>query len=164
MAAFTAVGARWRQLAPRERRLILAGTGLLLATLIYLYLLEPMVTARERLTETLPGLRAQVVAMRLQAAEVERLRASPVPALPPGGVRAAIEASARAYGLTGRLKRLREGGRRLAQADFEAVAFDLWVRWVAQLQTQYGVRLESCRVQGRRENGTVDVSAVFSAA
>lgn len=73
----------WQRLAERERRLVVFGTSIVVAVLVYMTLWEPAAEGIRRLRADLPQLRAQEASLRSMATEASTLRAA-------GGATAAV--------------------------------------------------------------------------
>ena len=66
----------WRERAPRERRILLAGAGILLVALVWLVAFEPAWVGRQRLAEQLPVQRAELARMASMIEEARALEAT----------------------------------------------------------------------------------------
>lgn len=153
----------WKQSSPRERWLIGGGFGLLLAAVLFFYVLQPVVRDRQKLRASLPQLRVNAERMRLDAAEVTRLRTLPSSSsLPNGGIRGAVEASAEVFKLRDSISQASVEGEGRISIAMTTVPFDSWVRWLGHLQEQYRIRLESCRVEALPQPGMVRIKAVLA--
>jgi type II secretory pathway component PulM len=76
-AALAELRARWQQIEPRTRTLLLISAGALLAGLIYAYVWLPAQRGRVQNAERIPVLEASLATMRAQVAELQRLNAVP---------------------------------------------------------------------------------------
>jgi type II secretory pathway component PulM len=76
-AALTDARARWAQIEPRTRTVLLISAGALLAGLIYAYVWLPAARGRALNAERIPVLEAKLANMRAQVAEMQRLNAVP---------------------------------------------------------------------------------------
>ena len=76
-AALADIRARWAQIAPRTRAILLISGGALLAGLIYAYVWLPAARGRVLNAERIPVLEAKLANMRAQVAELQRLNAVP---------------------------------------------------------------------------------------
>jgi general secretion pathway protein M len=153
----------WMERSDRERQ-VLAGTGLfVLLAALYAFLWEPGLAARERLATALPNLRAQVEDMRAQQREIAALRkkigASPRVADPLPAIRATAAGT-----LGSSLARVESlpGGKVLVSSP--ALDFDVWLAWIAALQRDFGVHLETCSLVALPQPGQVRVEATFVTA
>jgi type II secretory pathway component PulM len=157
-----AAAAFWAERSGRERAVLLAGAGLVLAAALFALLWEPGLAARKSLAETLPRLRAQLEDMRVQRAEILALRKELDAESRRGDLGNLLRASA-ARSLVGKsvehIDPLPNGGVLVRTAS---VSFDAWLDWVENLQRELGVRLEVCRVVALEQPGLVRVEARFA--
>lgn len=96
-----ALVAWWQRLAERERRLVVGGTAIVVAVLVYMMLWEPAADGIRRLQADLPQLRAQEASLRNMAGEAATLRAAggAAPAVAPSDRVAAVRRSLQRAGL-----------------------------------------------------------------
>jgi general secretion pathway protein M len=157
---FESARAWWASLAERERR-VLAGGGIALALIVlYAAVYDPVVAAhRQRQSE--------LAAARALAAQIEQLAA----AAPQGGpalagtgqsLLAVVDQSRQGSGIDKPPSRIQPEGDTIVRIWLEDVPFDALVRWLGELQTRYGVRVESADIQ--RESGAGLVSARLTLA
>lgn len=152
----------WSARSGRERILLAAAATVLLLGLAYALILEPLYQANRKLAATLPPLRADLRLLRVQVAEIERLRGKSGPAARAGGsLSHVIESSAAAHGvreaLTG-LTPIPPDQVRLATGD---IALPDWTAWFSEME-QAGVAVQSMRVVAGDRPGMVRVEAVLS--
>jgi general secretion pathway protein M len=154
----------WAARSPRERSVLLAGAALALAAVLYAAILDPGMEARERLSATLPRLRAQVQDMHLQKKQIEQLRRAAGAAPRTGDLRALLRASVERSAWQRAVERIewRSDERVLVAAS--SVGFDQWLDWLRGLQRELGVRVVSCEITALPQPGLVRVEAVFAAA
>ena len=154
----------WIERSDRERW-VLGGAGLfVLLAALYAFLWEPGLAARQRLSAALPTLRAQVEDMRAQQREIAALRKKIGAAPRVSDPLPAIKASAAGTPLGGSLTRVESlpGGKALVSSP--GLDFDLWLTWVAALQRDFGVHLETCSLVALPQPGQVRVEATFATA
>jgi general secretion pathway protein M len=161
----------WGSRSPRERKLIAGGGGFALLILLYLYVWQPISMERHRLRERLPELRVAAAQMQRDAAEATRLKAlaaakDPARAkrLPSGGVQSVVEQSAGAAGLRDKIKTISSVDGNHVKVAFGGVPFDQWIGWVANLQSEQGIRLDSVSVDALPDAGKVNLQSVLSGA
>lgn len=152
----------WESRAPRERMVVAILTAVLGAVL-YLWLVQSAGQARVQLRTNVTTLRAQAVRLEQQAAEYERLRATPPVTASPTDLRALVQAQAEAAGLSRALQRIDAPDANQVQVVLGAVTFADWLNWVASLQSQQ-VRLDTCRIEALSTAGLVSVTATFTRA
>jgi general secretion pathway protein M len=152
----------WESRSPRDRVLI-AILAAVVAVLLYLWLAQSAQRARTQLGTSLSVLRAQAIGLDLDATEIERVRAMPVPPAAQTDLRTLIQARADAAGLARALIRIDAPDANQVQVVFGAVAFADWLAWVASLQAER-IRLDSGRIEALSTPGTVGVTATFTRA
>lgn len=150
----------WESRSPRDRVLI-AILAAVVAVVLYLWLIQSAQRARTQLDASLSVLRAQAIRLDLDATELERMRAMPVPPAAQTDLRTLIQARADAAGLTRALVRIDAPDANQAQVVFGAVAFAEWLAWVAGLQAER-IRLDSGRIEALSTPGMVGVTATFT--
>lgn len=149
----------WESRAPRER-LVLAVLAAILGVALYLGLVQSANRARAQLTKTVTTLRAQAARLEQQAAELERLRATPPATASQTDLRALVQAQAGTAGLARALTRIDAQDANQVQTVFGAVPFADWLKWAAGLQSQQ-VHLDVCRIEALSTPGLVSVTATF---
>ena len=150
----------WESRSPRDRVLI-AILAAVVAVVLYLWLIQSAQRARTQLDASLSVLRSQAIRLDLDATELERMRAMPVPPAAQTDLRTLIQARADAAGLSRALVRIDAPDANQAQVVFGAVAFAEWLAWVAGLQAER-IRLDSGRIEALSTPGMVGVTATFT--
>jgi len=117
--------------------------------------------ARVRLRASVATLRTQAVLLDQQAAEHERLRASPAIPASPADLRALVKARIDAAHLSGVLARIEAPDAEHVNVAFGAVSFADWLGWIAALQAEQ-VRLEAARVEALASPGMVSATATLT--
>ncbi len=152
----------WESRSPRDR-LLIAILAAVIAAVLYLWLIQSAQRARTQLNGSLSVLRAQAIRLDLNATELERVRAMPVPPTAQTDLRTLIQARADAAGLARALVRIDAPEANQVQVVFGAVAFAEWLAWVASLQAER-VRLDTSRIEALSTPGLVGVTATFTRA
>lgn len=152
----------WRQRSTAEQRTLALGCAVAALALLYAFVWHPLSEQRQRLQETLPQMRVAAAQLRLQAAEVTRLRTLPQQSLGnhPRSILDVVGARG-SIGVPSQLIAL-DAGR--VRVEFNAIAFDNWVDWAKQLQAEHGVRIESAAIIALSEPGMVGIKAVLVGA
>ncbi len=156
--------ARWRDFSIKERSLLTILFLVVICSLIYAFIWLPVQHDRERLNRAIPEKKAKLLLMRSQAADIERLRGQfSTLRSQTGGLKAAIEVSAKVSGLTLNYAPTDQntGDNRLKVALMQ-VSFDTWLKWVESLQSQHHVRVQSCQITPSASRGLVNIDAVFT--
>lgn len=152
----------WESRSPRDRVLI-AILAAVVAALLYLWLAQSAQRARTQLGASLSVLRAQAIRLELDATELARVRAMPVPPAAQTDLRTLIQARADAAGLARALVRIDAPDANQVQVVFGAVAFAEWLGWVASLQAER-IRLDTGRIEALSTPGMVGVTTTFTRA
>jgi general secretion pathway protein M len=150
----------WESRAPRERMVIVALAAVLGAA-SYVLVLYSADRARGPLRASVAALRTQAVILQQQAAEHERLRATPAPPASPTDLRTLVQARADAARLSGALTRVDAPDADHVRVTFGAVSFADWLGWIAALQAQH-VRLEAARVEALSAPGMVSATTTLT--
>jgi general secretion pathway protein M len=149
---------RYLKLAPRERVIVLVGSVVVLLTVLYLGMIEPVIKAHGSRVAALSSSRAL-------AAQLETAAAAVAGAGPKAGTAqvgrgmsllAAVDQSTRGGVLAKPPERLQPEGDREVKVWFDDVPFDSLVRWLAELQTKYGVSVQTLDIEAQSGTGLVD--------
>lgn len=149
----------WESRAPRERAII-AALAVMLGAVLYVWLVQSAGQARVQLHTSVTTLRAQAARLEQQAAELERLRATPATPASQTDLRTLVQAQAGAAGLSRALVKIDAPDANQVVVVFGAVAFADWLNWVASLKSQQ-VRLDTCRIEALSTPGMVSVTATL---
>jgi general secretion pathway protein M len=150
----------WESRAPRERRVI-AALAALLGALFYIWVLYAADRGRGQLSASVAALRTQAALLDQQAAEYQRLRATPAPAASPGDLRTLVQARTDAARLSGALTRIDAPDADHVRVTFGALPFADWLGLVAALEAQH-VRVETARIEALSAPGLVSITATFA--
>ncbi|MDH5301275.1 MAG: type II secretion system protein M [Gammaproteobacteria bacterium] len=151
--------AYWAQLRPRERLGLIAAAVLVLLTMIYLLLWEPVFNESNRLKHSIEQQQELVGWMRQSAAEAKALRGSG-PQRFNGSLLGLIDSTAKNSSLGNSMKRVEPDGSDRVRVWMEQASFDELIHWLNQLQRNYGVQITSVVID-RMEGGTGFVNARF---
>jgi general secretion pathway protein M len=152
----------WESRAPRERITIAALAGLL-AVASYILVVHSAESARGKLRTSVATLRTQAALLEQQAAEHERLRATPATPASPSNLRALVQARVDAARLSGAVTRIDAADADHVNLVVGAASFADWLAFVAALQ-EHQVRLEAARIEALASPGLVSVNATFARA
>lgn len=154
---------RWKALAPREQRLLLAGGAVVLVTIIFLGVIEPLSKTHARRAASLTQSRTLAQRLEVIAAEVQSSRgAAPTAALRSLSLLAAVDQSVKQSALGKSPSRMQPDGDKQVKVWFEAVSFDALAPWLYELETRYGVFTQSVDIE--RENAAGQVNAQLTLA
>jgi general secretion pathway protein M len=152
----------WESRAPRERTVVAVLTAVL-GVALYLWLVQSADRARGQLKASVTTLRAQAAGLEQQAAEFERLRATPPATASSTDLRTLVQAQAGAAGISRALQRIDAPDANQVQVVLGAVAFADWLNLVVSLQALQ-VRLDTCRLEALSTPGLASVTATFTRA
>jgi len=149
----------WSSLAPREQRVLGGGAVVAGLALLYLAVYEPLAKAKRERAQALDDARALAITLETLAVEVQRQRGAGGGAVLGGNqsLLSIVDQSRRASALTKPPSRLQPEGDAIVRIWLEDVPFDALVRWLADLQLRYGVRVDTADVE--RESGPGLVNA-----
>jgi general secretion pathway protein M len=150
----------WQARSQRERAILGAGTTALLVALLYAFLWDPGMAARNKLSASLPLLRAQVEDMRAQQRALAVLREHGGATAQRPDIKPLLEASLARSALAGALARVEALSADRARIRADSIEFDAWLGWVEALQREFGVQVEACRITSLGA-GRVRVEARF---
>lgn len=148
---------QWNKLSSSERRLAMAGGAVLGVLLLYLLVWSPLQKELGRLRVSVPEERAQLQQMRDQAAAIQPLRARIGSAPAPGMLVSVVDQSASARGVRGFISRLELDGSAGVSIVAEAMPFNNFISWLAELQDRHALVVESTSIDSHITPGTVNV-------
>ena len=133
-------------LSLRERNLVYGAGGLLLLALLYLVLILPFQTSGARMSARVEKKTADLVWMRQNASQA--MAAAGVSQARAGGesLVVLVDRTAREAGLAASLRDQSPNGETSLRLRLEAASFDTLMTWLASLQQQYGVTIESAQI------------------
>jgi len=146
----------YRSLQERDRKAVLYGgiAAVVVAFVGGLWLLE---AATARAEERIAGKQADLAWMQ---AVTPRLQAMPA-ARPDEPLPVFVERTARDGGLAGALSGAEPSGNGALRVRFEGASFDALVMWLARLQQERGLVVESASVDGTDTEGLVNANLVL---
>ena len=147
----------WNGLTPAERRLVAIGASLIGVVLLYLMLWRPVQKDLTRLRVSVPEERAQLQQMRAQAAAIKPLRARTGSAPAAGMLLSVVDQSASTHGLRSFITRLEADGGAGLQLVAEAMPFNSFITWLAELQDSYALVVENASMDAHTASGTVNI-------
>jgi len=149
---------RYRELQPRERLIVAVGAVVLALTLIYVALWEPAANARAKQAAALADQRALAERLETIGATVQKARASGVGAIQgrDQSLLTLIDQQGKSPELGKAPARLQPEGDTEVKVWFEDVPFDALVRWMATLESRYGVQIVGAEIERRATAGLVN--------
>lgn len=132
----------WNHLAEREQRLVVAGAIVVALMLGWAFVWHPLVAKRAELRDAVDAQQRDLAFVRVAAADVDRLRATGKQGRRDRQGRSLLalaDATARAGGLEGALKRVEPVGATSVRVSFEVARFDALIAWIEGLTRDYGI-------------------------
>lgn len=153
----------WLQLKPRERQLLSVGGGVLLLTIVYLAMLEPLFNSTGRLEQQVREQEKLLLWMKEAVAEAKQLQRSGVKSANMGGqsLLSLVDRTARQGQLGDAVKRVEPDGNQRVRVWLERASFDDILRWVEGLQNNYAIELETVVVDKEEIQGRVNARLTF---
>src|SRR5690606_18899860 len=106
----------------------------------------------------------QLAWMRAQAPRVRELRERAPREIPGGGLLSYVEQSAREHAVREHIRRVDPEGTDAVRLALDEVAFERLVRWLASLEHQGGVRIDSASLEPLPSPGLVNARLLLRAA
>ena len=145
----------WSGLAERERRVLGGGAIALGLIVLYTAVWEPVAAARKQRNADLQAARA--LAVQIESLAPAAARGASGPAAGAGqSLLAIVDQTRKASAITKPPSRLQPEGDNTVRLWLEDVPFDALVRWLGELQTRYGVRVEGADIQRESGQGLVN--------
>lgn len=150
-------------LAPRERVLVAAAAVFIVAAVFYVAVWQPLhrnaarleqqITVQRRLTADVAQLAAE--ASRLRAHTRRNIKATDVPLL------SIIDQTSREAELAHAVQRIQPESEDKAAVTIDNASFDNMIRWLRQLQQQYGVAVTTLSVTRAEAEGAIDARIIL---
>ncbi len=154
-------------LDPRERRLVLTGGLVLGLLLVYVLVVDPLLSAYGERASRVEQQRADLVWMQQAAARIQQLQASSGAqgaGLGDRSLLAVVDGSAREAGLGGALSRVRPDGALAVRVWFEGVPFDALVEWLGRMDREFQVQVKLITLERQSEPGRVHAQLTLETA
>lgn len=154
----------WRGLAPRERAALVLGGAVAVILLLYALVWEPFQQDLARLRAAVPQEYQQLQWMRAQLERVQQLRANVGRTVPGGGLLSFVEQSAQAYNIRANIRRMEPQGANGVNVAIDGAPFNGLLEWLANLQKQGGVRIETASFEATGTPGLVNARVLLRAS
>jgi len=156
----------WYQgLQQRERQLVLAASAVIIITLLYLNIWEPIHKGIEEQTQKYQSQIDILDWMQTAATEVRTLKASGATKRRTNStqpVTLLVEQSTTTAGLKPYLTKLESTSDKGARVTIDAASFDQILIWLNTLQTQYGITVSSANLDRDDKPGAVNARMTLS--
>ncbi len=156
----------WAGLQASEQRMLTMGSIALILIFSYAGIWQPLQKNIASLENQVEQQQALKHWMNQTAAEVKQLQRSGVATQARDGrsLLAVVDQTAKRSGLGMSLKRLEPNGKTAVKVWLEQVKFDDMVRWLNQLQSKSGLRVNSITIDRQDEPGRVNARMTLEAA
>jgi general secretion pathway protein M len=158
------VRAWYESLAERERRLVLVAGVFVAIALLWLLLVLPLHTITAKRAARVEKKTADLVWMRSMAPQVAAARNSGSATYSNESLVVLIDRTARQAGLGSSLRDQSPNGQHSLRLRLESASFDSLVAWLALLQQQHGVAVETANVDVGSAPGLVNASVTVGQA
>jgi general secretion pathway protein M len=146
----------------RERRIVSGAVIVLLIILVHVLVWEPLSNKRAQLQTSLQAQRNTYAWMQQAAREIRQLsRRGAGVKKQSGSLLGMINSTAKPVLLGATLKRVEEDRQQGVRVWIEQVAFDDLVRWLGQIEQQYGIRVSSLVSERHSKAGRVNVRLIL---
>lgn len=156
----------WDNLNSREQMMTAAGAALLLLFLIYILVLSPIYSGYDAISDTVDKQRTTVLWMQESAQTLTSLKRSSGRAAQGLGGRSLLsvaDSTARAGGLGPALKRVEPEGRDSVRVWLDGASFDVLVKWLGTLSTNFGINAETVTLERSTTAGRVNARLTLQA-
>lgn len=155
----------WQQLKPRERMLMMIGGGIFSVLILYLVVLEPLTIKVEQLTVKVEKHQALVKALKTMSKEVVSLQRSSSGSVSSKrrgqSLLVLVDRTSKQDKLGKSITRIEPDGSARVRVWLEAAAFDDLTKWLAKLETNYNIIVETAVIDKTDTTGRVNVRVVF---
>lgn len=151
-------------LSQRERTLVYAAGGFVLAALLYIALVLPLQKYTDRREARVAQKSTDLAWMRQVAPAVSAAAAAGGTAQAASGesLVVLVDRTAREAGLGGALRDQSPNGESGLRLRLEAAAFDTLIEWLGTLQERHGVSIEAANIDATGNPGLVNASVTLS--
>jgi general secretion pathway protein M len=148
----------------RERRLVIGGAATLLVLSIYFLGWEPFINGLHSLQESTQRKQLDLAKMQNIATEIKQLQATqstPVQFSSGQSLLGVIDRSAKTKQLGDSVKRVQPDGTSKARVWLENAKFDVVIGWLEELESRYGVSVDTISLEKQEVEGLVDARISF---
>jgi type II secretory pathway component PulM len=145
-------------LSARERNLVFAAAGLLAVAALYFALVLPLTAAASKRAARVEQKAMDLAWMRQVAPQAMAAAASGAGAGPGESLVVLVDRTGREAGLGAAIRDQSPSGEHGLRLRLEAASFDVLVAWLASLQQQHGVSVETATIDAGAAPGLVNAS------
>ena len=152
----------YSSLPTRDRNLLMATAILLVITLFYLIVWEPVHQGRDQQQEKLKSQQAIYTWMQSAANEAKSFKGAGTRKAPSNQPIALIlENSAKISGLKQNINKIESSGKTGARVKIDSASFDQLLVWLNTLEQQHGVTITTASIERNDKAGTVSARLSF---
>jgi len=148
----------YNKLQQREKNMLLAMSTLIIVTLFYLLVWEPVFKSTEQQLERLQSQTKVLSWMKGAETEINTIRSAGQfisPKYTSMSINALIERSAISAGIRSAINKMDSGKKQEIKVQLKSVAFDRLVQWLGKLQMEYGVIPKHLTINQTEKSGLV---------
>lgn len=149
-------------LAPRERNLVYAAAALLGVAIIYFAIVLPVTSAARHREARIVQKTSDVAWMRQVAPQVMAAAAAGTGMASGESLVVLVDRTARESGIGSSIRDQTPAGQNGLQLRLEGAPFDLLMAWLANLQQQYGVRVDGAIIGATSAPGLVNANLTLA--
>ncbi len=149
----------FKRLQRREQNMLVAMTSIVLLTLFYLLVWEPVFKGAELEQEKLQNQKKILSWMQNAAEEVDQLRRSGQlisPQYADQSINTLIERSAISAGIRSAINKLDSDGKQAMKVQLKSVEFDKLTQWLGKLQNDFGITPKHLTINKLEKTGMVN--------
>ncbi|MEN8131500.1 MAG: type II secretion system protein M [Pseudomonadota bacterium] len=149
----------WLSLQPRERLTLASAAVFIVLALMYLLAVEPFVKQRANMTQRIQAKQQELIWMQQASQQVKQLRAPSPGTKRVSGNRSllsVVDSSARRQNIRKPIQRIEPEGNNGVRLWIQNANFDILVRWLGSLNTEYGVEVVRATISRTDKPGRVD--------
>jgi general secretion pathway protein M len=149
---------KWQQLSLREKRLVIITTIVVVVTLVYFMIWEPLQNGIETSRVRVNAQTNTLLQIREQAAEARQLRATKSRSGTKGGgsLLVIIERTAQQKNLKSNLQKVQPEGQDGVRVWVENAAFDQLIDWLALLENKNTIYVSEIIIERQKEPGRIN--------
>lgn len=151
---------KWQQLSLREKRLVIVTSIIVMITLVYFAIWEPLQDGIQTSRVRVKAQHDTLVQMREQAAEARQLlatqRQAGTASRSSGSLLVIIERTAQQKNLKSRLQKVQPEGQDSVRVWVENASFDLLIDWLALLENKNTIYVSEIIIEKQKEPGRIN--------
>lgn len=161
---FEALNLWYQSLAQRDRIMVIGTSVVMVITLFYLLVWEPLYQGLEQQQQQYKSQQSIVSWMQQAAAEIKTLKRSGAKTATKSNqpVSLIIEQSAKISGLKNNIGKLESSGKQGARVKLDTASFDQMLIWLNTLEKRHGITVTSASIERAEKTGTVNARLSFS--